>query len=98
MMTHPISTPKALPNQLSADTKPWWRYPMVWLVVGGPLTVVVAGISTAVIAYRHVDPVLDISTPTNKISDKPALQGRNLAADHAMKPAEDDATQSAVRP
>ncbi len=40
------------------DTQPWYRYPMVWLVVGGPAVVVVAGIVTAVIAYRGADPVV----------------------------------------
>lgn len=37
---------------------PWWRIPAVWLVVGGPATVVVAGIATAVIAVRGADPVV----------------------------------------
>ncbi len=54
--------------------RPWWREPMMWLVVGGPATVVVAGIATAVIAVRYADPVLDTrAAPT-------AMQGRNHAA------------------
>ncbi len=39
---------------------PWYRYPMVWLVIGGPAIVVVAGIVTAVIAYRGADPVVTV--------------------------------------
>lgn len=37
----------------------WWRVPHMWLVVGGPAVVVVAGIITAVIAVKGADPVLD---------------------------------------
>jgi len=85
-MNKPASTPDQ--RLSSEETKPWWRYPIVWMVVGGPLAVVVAGISTAVIAYRNVDPVMDISQPTSQASLKPAMQGRNLAADHAMKSAD----------
>ncbi len=70
-------------------TTPWWRVGMVWLVIGGPLTVVVAGIVTAVIAIRGADPVLDTSArqtgshaPT---ATSPAMQARN----HAATPAAD---------
>jgi hypothetical protein len=38
---------------------PWWRVPQMWLVVGGPLVVVVAAIITAVIAVTGADPVLN---------------------------------------
>lgn len=37
----------------------WWRVPHMWLVVGGPLVVVIAAIATAVIAIQGADPVLD---------------------------------------
>ncbi len=65
---------------------PWWRYPIVWMVIGGPFAVVIAGLSTAVIAYRNIDPVLD-TTISQHASLQPALSGRNLAADHAMQSA-----------
>lgn len=61
------SLPKPLPRA-------WWREPMMWLVVGGPLAVVVAAIVTAVIAIRGADPVLDTRVAI------PAVQGRNHAA------------------
>ena len=67
--------------------KPWWRYPMVWLVIGGPLTVVIASLGTAVVAVRGADPVLmhDESGGTAEArhgadSMTPALQARNHAA------------------
>jgi len=67
------------------DDKPWWRYPMVWLVIGGPALVVVAAVGTAVVAIRGQDPVINESTPVARVharpgSDTPALQARNHAA------------------
>ncbi len=69
-----------------AEALPWWRFPIVWMVIGGPLAVVVAALTTAVIAYRNIDPVLDI-TASHHASLQPALSGRNLAADHVLKSA-----------
>jgi uncharacterized protein len=50
---------------------PWWRYGMVWLVIGGPAVVVIACIATLVIALTHPDPVL-------RTAEVPAVQARNL--------------------
>ncbi|QTN25155.1 hypothetical protein HZ992_09345 [Rhizobacter sp. AJA081-3] len=72
---------------------PWYKFPMVWLVVGGPLSVVIASLATAVVAWKHIDPVI-ATTPQGelraaddvaaKVSPKdalaPAMQGRNHAA------------------
>jgi len=44
---------------MQAPTGPWWRHPMMWLVVGGPSVVVVASVITLVLAVRHADPVVD---------------------------------------
>ena len=61
---------------------PWWRYRMVWLVISGPATVVVAGIVTMVLAWTHIDPVLGepSSAAAAKTSAAPAQQARNHAA------------------
>jgi hypothetical protein len=61
-----------------ASPQPWWRHPMVWLVVGGPLVVVVAAIVTAWIAIRGADPV--VSGGTNTQAERPAVQARNQGA------------------
>jgi uncharacterized protein len=68
----------------------WWREPMMWLVVGGPAVVVVAGIATLVIAASQPDPVLardyyqrmseSNSTETLPEALRPAGQARNHAA------------------
>ena len=39
-------------------TTPWWREPMMWLVVGGPAAVIVAGIATITLAVSRPDPVV----------------------------------------
>jgi hypothetical protein len=65
----------------TAPRRAWWREPMMWLVVGGPLTVVVAAIVTAVIAIRGADPVLD-----TRATEQPAVQARNHAASPTVKP------------
>ena len=76
-----------------APALPWWRVPMVWLVLSGPLSVVVASLATAVIAWRHIDPVLEAARPAHarpgaevavpaspKDTLAPALKARNHAA------------------
>jgi hypothetical protein len=72
------------------ENTPWWRLPIVWMVISGPAIVVVAAIFTAGIAFTHVDPVLDTSIGHVKgIIDMPALQARNHAANaDAHAPAE----------
>ncbi len=53
---------------------------MMWLVVGGPLLVVVAAIATAVIAMRGADPVLQVTESQPTSAAAPAVQARNHAA------------------
>lgn len=61
------------------DSTPWYRLPIVWLVIGGPTLVVVASFVTLGLALSHPDPVL--SSPTaSSASEVPAVQGRNHAA------------------
>jgi hypothetical protein len=45
-----------LPN--ASVPRRWFREPMVWLVIGGPAAVVVASIASAVVAWKHIDPVI----------------------------------------
>jgi len=64
--------------------RPWWREPMVWLVIGGPAIVVVAAIGTGIVAWRGADPlVLDVpqanAAPPSR-AQEPALTARNHAA------------------
>lgn len=58
---------------------PWWRHRMVWLVVGGPLAVVMASFVTLYLAITHPDPVLATSSESMQAL-QPAVQARNHAA------------------
>lgn len=69
-----------------ASPRPWWRHAMVWVVIGGPLAVVVASLATAVIAARGADPVVG-SDPGETASTRPAIQARNHAATATAGPA-----------
>jgi hypothetical protein len=77
-----------------SDAKPWWRFPLLWMVVAGPLLVVVASFITLWLAIRTPDPVVDEDyyrrgiDINRTLADKqmmPALSGRN----HAVTPADD---------
>jgi uncharacterized protein len=62
---------------------PWWRVGFVWLVVGGPLAVVVASVATAVIAINGAEDVLTAApraSATGPTALTPAVQARNHAA------------------
>lgn len=68
------------PDPALAPRAPWWRFPYVWLVLAGPVAVVVAAVATAVIAVRGADTVV------SERSFTPAVQGRNHAATLAAQP------------
>jgi hypothetical protein len=70
---------------------PWWKVRMLWLVLGGPLVVVLASFVTLGLALSHPDPVLQTGPAATgnagagsaghvNPSQLPALQGRNNAA------------------
>lgn len=65
---------------VSAQTTPWWKLPIVWLVIGGPALVVVASFVTLALAIRHPDPVLDTAAASSSRAVQPAIQARNHAA------------------
>ncbi|MFM2054108.1 MAG: hypothetical protein RL456_2145 [Pseudomonadota bacterium] len=68
------------------DVLPWWRHRMLWLVIGGPLVVVVASFVTLGLALRHPDPVIEpAATSATDASQVPAMQGRNHAATGGVK-------------
>ena len=77
------------------DGRRWYREPMVWLVIGGPLSVVVASIASAVIAWKHIDPVIidpvqgrvHVQDDMSRTGDpKDPLAPANRARNHAATP------------
>jgi hypothetical protein len=68
-------------KQATHPVLPWWRVKMVWLVIGGPAAVVLAGVVTTVIAVQGADTVLRTpAAATAAASQAPAQQARNHAA------------------
>jgi len=73
----------------STKCEPWWRFPLVWMVMAGPALVVIASFVTLWLALRTPDPVVASDyyrrgiEINRSLADKklmPALAGRNHAA------------------
>ena len=91
-----MSTSKIVVQPSEGGAKAWWREPYLWLVIGGPLVVVVAAMWTGFIALTNPDPVLDPRNiaqaefmeqsriaqhaKDNLANMQPAMVGRNHAA------------------
>jgi hypothetical protein len=61
--------------------KPWYRHPMMWLVIAPPVGSVIAGIITMILILQHPDP--DVRTPHPM---RPVLNGS--PANSLVPPAE----------
>jgi uncharacterized protein len=73
------------PTQMMFPVLPWWRVPTVWLVLGGPVSVVLACLVTAVFVIRGSDHVvqereLAVTPSVATTPAAPAEQGRNHVA------------------
>ena len=72
-----------LDKALEKDTKPWWKYGYLWLVISGPAVVVVAGFYTLWLA---------IDSPNIILTDE-----KNRAGTEASQSAEgSDKVQDAI--
>ena len=76
------------------EGRPWWKYPMVWMVVGGPLAVIVACLVTWYFIAHSPNEVLieskEVEVPG--LSEQgthytPANRARNHAATGGVPPA-----------
>ncbi|WP_416761766.1 hypothetical protein ACNI65_05925 [Roseateles sp. So40a] len=94
-----ITSPR-LPDTQLPGSGPWWRHPMMWLIVGGPSIVVVAGIATLMLAVAYPDPVVGSAAVANTdraapqphaaeatgATQVPAMTARNHAATGGRSP------------
>ena len=73
--------------QESKNSGPWWKYGHVWLIISGPLIVVIAGIITAVIAFSAADPVIDENYYENSTNINKTLraQQKNMGPAHPVR-------------
>jgi uncharacterized protein len=71
------------------DTKPWWKFGYVWMIIGGPVVVIVASFITLYYAIKIPDPVIENyyvkGMEINKTLEAeenlaPAMKARNHAA------------------
>jgi hypothetical protein len=71
-----------LANLKKPKNVPWWRVGMVWLVLAGPVAVVVASFFTLRLALLHADPVIrePAARSQSATSLTPAVKARNHAA------------------
>jgi hypothetical protein len=77
-------------QDIKSNIKPWWSYGYVWLVISGPLVVVIASFITLYLAISLPDPAVEDyyrkGIEINKTLDAkrnamaPAMQARNHAA------------------
>jgi hypothetical protein len=58
--------------------QPFWRFGINWLVIGLPVTAVVASFITLGVAIMNPDPVLQPEAAAPQ--ERPAVEGRNHAA------------------
>ncbi|MDR0274267.1 MAG: nitrogen fixation protein FixH [Burkholderiaceae bacterium] len=90
-------------NDANADTRPWWKHGYLWLVIGGPLAVVIASFVTLFFVLETPDPVYQdapggqVLAPAEDAADAPqsgplmpAMQARNHAATSGAAPKPDE--------
>ena len=75
-------------TQTTPNAAPWWHFGHVWLVVSGPLIVVLASFFTFYLAYSGMDALVteaDFPPGGQRVQSQPsnlapAMQARNHAA------------------
>jgi hypothetical protein len=85
-------------NQILESSGPWWKFGLVWMVVAGPVAVVLASFVTVYLAVTRPDPVVSADYYRQGIqinqrleaqaaaSLAPAVQARNHAATGVAPP------------
>lgn len=80
-----------MPQSAPTSSAPWWKYGHVWMVIAGPVIVVIASFITVYLAVFGKDPVVDEdyyrkgveinkTLQDNPASLAPAVKARNHAA------------------
>lgn len=69
--------PQTANSESKPLTPPWWTYPYVWMILMGPVLVVMAALWTAYLAHHGADQVL----MANSVG--PALSAQQIKSNHA---------------
>jgi len=94
-----------LNTKTEADTLPWWKYGYLWMVIGGPLAVVIASFITLYFVISRPDPVYQDGAGNHALAPAedadaprsgplmPAMQARNHATTGGIAPKPDAAAK-----
>lgn len=96
-------------KQSAPASPPWWKFGHVWLVLAGPVIVVIAGFITLWLAIRTPDPVvtpdyyrkgieINKTLEADPASLAPAVQARNHAQTGVPAAASPDAGKGKPQP
>jgi uncharacterized protein len=88
-------TPKQMPDAGRAFTpqiRPWWKEPYVWMVIGGPVSAVVACIITAFYIMQGPDAVV----PEDRYIEGATIDKQIKTAQPPMQPAQIGRNHSAT--
>lgn len=81
-----MSSP-SVTSPLAQARKAWYKEPYVWMIVGGPLAVVVASMFTVYLAVSHPDKVLERPRSAVEGGSGPVTAEERLAAERSALPA-----------
>lgn len=73
-------------QKTSNDPTPWWKFGHVWMVIAGPVVVVIASFITLYLAITRPDPVVSEDYYQKGIDINKALESKALS-DQAAKDA-----------
>jgi hypothetical protein len=86
----------ATPQGATPQPAPWWKFGHVWLVIAGPVIVIIAGFVTLWLAISRPDPMVAEDYYRQGIEINKTLDGADKsllpavkARNHAATPAQD---------
>lgn len=71
-------------NATEMQARPWWKEPYVWMVIGGPLSAVMACVITAVYIFQGPDRIV----PDDRLPEAQAMRQEIHQAGNALQPAQ----------
>lgn len=79
-------------NAAEPQARPWWKEPYVWMVIGGPLSAVIACAVTAVYIFQGPDRIV----PDERFPQAQAMRQEIEQAANPLQPAQVGRNHSAT--